>query len=598
MESLSADLIRVLDLHPGTGDDPVRCDIRTVRLADGPAYETLSYVWGPAGDCAAIEVNGRPASVTTSLLVALRRLRPNPDPEDGRAAAPRTLWIDQLCIDQENLAEKAAQVRLMRHIYSDCARVVVWLGPVPEGVPLDDARAAVGFFEYLAAAARTEEGWDRAGLTRPHWFGARDATMAVARALRAFGVHECAWWQRIWTVQEAVLPGDAVFMWGPLELSWDLLSDARRTWITNIQSGVPYEVCQAVIGPGCLGHFMAHFTWLLTTDQGDHWPLATVVQWRSRKATDLRDKAYALTGLYPAGTIPRSERCDYTLGTAEVYAALTLDLIDSEDGSLAALTVNPRADEPAIPGLPRWAFDMTDEPERRIDSWFQIWGYPHYHANGGLPPTPLTRTGAAALELGGVGVDVVRTVGEARIAVGLDFDPAVPPPLLQRWWQLYERDWAARLLSSSASISPSDRHYGLRPLDAFCRMLVGDLVRNRELQVDHEVTADELAEVLRYVEGAVPHDDDHLVHMTLGHATRNRRFFVTEKGRMGLGHWDTQPGEEIWVLNRGGMPFTLRKRAGEEGEYDFMAHCFVEGIMQGEEFHGQENPAQQTIRIF
>src|SRR6201999_2476979 len=42
------------------------------------------------------------------------------------------LWVDYLCINQPNVAEKNHQVALMGQIYREASRVIVWLGPSRE----------------------------------------------------------------------------------------------------------------------------------------------------------------------------------------------------------------------------------------------------------------------------------------------------------------------------------------------------------------------------------------------------------------------------------------------------------------------------------
>jgi hypothetical protein len=58
--------------------------------------------------------------VTPQLLMAFRRLR--------LPVLSRYLWIDQLCIDQDNNVEKGPQIQLMGDIYRNAERVVIWLG--------------------------------------------------------------------------------------------------------------------------------------------------------------------------------------------------------------------------------------------------------------------------------------------------------------------------------------------------------------------------------------------------------------------------------------------------------------------------------------
>lgn len=44
----------------------------------------------------------------------------------------RTLWVDSKCINQDDPAERTAQVQLMRHVYSSASQVIVWLGAATE----------------------------------------------------------------------------------------------------------------------------------------------------------------------------------------------------------------------------------------------------------------------------------------------------------------------------------------------------------------------------------------------------------------------------------------------------------------------------------
>ena len=49
----------------------------------------------------------------------------------GRASSlcrPRPIWIDAVCINQNDDLEKSGQIPLMGEIYSKAAEVLVWLG--------------------------------------------------------------------------------------------------------------------------------------------------------------------------------------------------------------------------------------------------------------------------------------------------------------------------------------------------------------------------------------------------------------------------------------------------------------------------------------
>jgi hypothetical protein len=112
--------IRLLDLLPGRWIDPISCSIRTVCLAEEPIYDALSYVWGNLQDTVPITVDEETFDATRTLTAALRRLRSSSD--------TRTLWVDAVCIKQDDKEEKAQQIRIMGQIYQSARTVQVFLG--------------------------------------------------------------------------------------------------------------------------------------------------------------------------------------------------------------------------------------------------------------------------------------------------------------------------------------------------------------------------------------------------------------------------------------------------------------------------------------
>ena len=111
---------RLLILQPGKYSDPLRCSIRESNLDGNLQYDALSYTWGMRDSEIPIEVHGQSFSVTENLYAALQHLR-----QEGKELL---LWVDALCINQLDLAEKSHQVQQMRHIYERAASVIAWLG--------------------------------------------------------------------------------------------------------------------------------------------------------------------------------------------------------------------------------------------------------------------------------------------------------------------------------------------------------------------------------------------------------------------------------------------------------------------------------------
>lgn len=103
---------------------PVECELVEYDLAKGgnrsQNYEALSYCWETGERPHSVSLGGKALSVTKNLNMALKYLR---DPQLKRA-----LWIDAICINQEDIAEKNKQIPLMGQIYAQASQVIVWLG--------------------------------------------------------------------------------------------------------------------------------------------------------------------------------------------------------------------------------------------------------------------------------------------------------------------------------------------------------------------------------------------------------------------------------------------------------------------------------------
>lgn len=112
--------IRLVSLHPALEyDAPLICDLDVTSLDDAPKFEALSYVWGSSARQFPAVCTGIGITLTDNLADALQRLRDK--------TRFRIIWIDALCINQEDIPERNQQVLLMSQIYQKAA-VIIWLG--------------------------------------------------------------------------------------------------------------------------------------------------------------------------------------------------------------------------------------------------------------------------------------------------------------------------------------------------------------------------------------------------------------------------------------------------------------------------------------
>jgi hypothetical protein len=120
--------IRVLEIaaSPNIKTNRVRCNFKVIDLDENPRFTALSYVWGkdPPGE-SSITCDGVRIPVTQSCESALSHMQ--------RRFGQLTIWVDAVCINQGDLAEKAQQIPLMGEIYSRADSIYIWLGDGTRG---------------------------------------------------------------------------------------------------------------------------------------------------------------------------------------------------------------------------------------------------------------------------------------------------------------------------------------------------------------------------------------------------------------------------------------------------------------------------------
>jgi hypothetical protein len=188
--------IRLVKLEPSGPFEPTKCTLRTYVLGDDPPiYTALSYSWGPKERFNEIELNGCSFPVGRSLWSMLYRTQQQLDYKNA------LIWIDALCINQEDTRERNHQVQLMRQIYSNASLVWVWLG---EGDNNSDLA-----MRYI----KRREPLEHSNANFSKLWNSQKASAVLQLCERAY-------WTRIWIVQEVMLAKEIVVMCGDQEVPW------------------------------------------------------------------------------------------------------------------------------------------------------------------------------------------------------------------------------------------------------------------------------------------------------------------------------------------------------------------------------------------
>ncbi|CAJ0551457.1 Ff.00g113870.m01.CDS01 [Fusarium sp. VM40] len=117
----SPDSIRLLELTQDETHQSICGCLVLFKLEDNPSFAALSYVWGCASpEDPILKLDGFDLKIRQSLKHALDAI--------FYGSEKILLWIDQICIDQENYPERESQVALMAKIFRQAQRVICWLG--------------------------------------------------------------------------------------------------------------------------------------------------------------------------------------------------------------------------------------------------------------------------------------------------------------------------------------------------------------------------------------------------------------------------------------------------------------------------------------
>ena len=315
------DEIRILRLFPGKGAAPLRCELVHVPLASpGVEYDALSYRWGEPNPKETLYCNGLAVSIVSNLADALRAFRL---PE-----SPRLLWVDALCINQEDLAEKGHQVPLMGRIYRGASAVRIWLGNDTPSQPITEALDILRSIYRLCVRF----GWDldfgyllfsdtrlrkASGLPDP----ADDAWRSVKYLI------QMPWFSRTWIIQEVVLSREAYLHSNNTSLPWiefciGFLALPREMFIVRVDI-IPTMSALAQVVELILSYHKARAA---STSLN---LLAFLENHRFAQAAEPRDKIYAFLGMHEelAGDRAYGIVPNYLSSVKEVYVDAAMKII-------------------------------------------------------------------------------------------------------------------------------------------------------------------------------------------------------------------------------------------------------------------------------
>ncbi|KAI0103385.1 HET domain-containing protein [Nemania sp. FL0031] len=595
--TLQANSIRLINLGLTEG---LSITLQTINIKETPPYFALSYAWDAQSNTVPIEVNGQIFSISLDLAEAILRLRTFRVDDFGLNNRVEWVWIDKICINQEDFAERSNQVQIMNLIYARAIRTLIWLGA--DG---DACSGAWQLVDQIYGIFRTEN---------------PDAKFIADIPFRIYSdqYHESSmlpkwdhklWWDlrrlfklpwftRTWIIQEVALSQeDPILLHGQHRYPWSRLGWAS-SWLRRNGYLRLAQIPNRLQNVDTISNIRrSRAPWRL-----DALLVTTSIKFH---ATDQRDKLYGLLGL--AAESQNSTRMpllpNYELGVTEIYTKLAHFFIQ-EYKSLSVLTrANGVSNDTSwnqrkhrfdlLPSwVPNWCdYSVLEREVARFLSWLShpnttgavTLGFPeHYNASCRLPVRLIVCPNPSILKLSGLRVD--RIVGTTQFEGGTEYlkECGRGFACLQLWKVavpfLLEGKPIADWVGPWIKTTTAEQHLLCgRTAEQMFKDGVAYLYNVLSSGACHHlINSRETTELLHELSMG---GDAEAYAALASNFCLGRKFIITLEGRLGIGPTGAQPGDLIFVLFGGGVPYILRKQGTG---FLFVGESYIHGLMGGE----------------
>lgn len=471
--------------------------------------------------------------------------------------------------------------------------------------------------------------------------------IAVTDALMHIG--QSPWWRRVWTVQETVMPPKAMILYGPVVVPLSLLYLAWERFGIHFNSCCLHNKVAMNVGRGLVEIMGQDMDEIMTLRDvfvrgvnhnyhGNIFRLCT--KFGARASTDPVDKVYALLGLVTNWYGREPILPDYTVSTTSLYRRLTVDVLLTDMTLHAIIGDMERKDHPE---LPSWVIDWTNRNVEDVDcDRKQLIN--NYRATGETKAN-IQFLGFSILRVTGFQVDWVcevldplrlraksnppntissdqRILCEFYRLAGLHQEPDRPYPgggtYREAFWRVLCGDgMVPTVVNGPESVTRS-----------FRRATSSDSVHFEDwamctvyspFTAEPNGLTEEESAAFKNLQGfgetrAFPKNDPGKRSFQGGMtaSVRNRSLFITQGGFLGIGHCQTKPGDELFMLIGANVPFALRPNGdttnGSEGSgfrsiqrgrplHKIVGDCYLHGLMDGQAMQGQYSSVDDVYLV-
>ncbi|KAK5075894.1 hypothetical protein LTR70_009913 [Exophiala xenobiotica] len=551
------------------------------------------------------------------------------------------VWIDAICINQANDMEKRKQIPMMRDIYEYAGHGFIWLGPASPA-EVEAINMLPHLTEQLKEACEgamtlspgRAESFTEANLPQPR----ESVWKTIGNVMRH------PYWSRLWTLQEAVVSGRTVKKGGLSDFPPTEVFYGETTTLLEVFNQFSIVATALSLRSWIItGRVEARAHSLYAFDGIDEirtcreswgtsfWGVALsalLVGTRRRKASIAADVVFGMLAMMDQKTAA-SLAPEANVTTTEVFVKFAKHYIRNEHKEHL---FNHLATEERLAGLPSWCPNFASAPatlslgsqwigkleasDSQIEQMYRA-GFKRSGKKWRLPRSRIYVLKGIANALTGRNEydNIYNTKNPRAIAVLSDLDHLLvsgmhvdivaetvdcnPASQSDNFFSLDSILQTERWDTQCLRLSLQYLSREVDGFDTYARTITANRVsversHNEAMLFDHQYQLDFVEryrqfkgfiQVMKAVGGDMAAEDNldretwQFVNV-ISRVTRQRRFFATEGGRIGLGPADTQVGDAISVIFFCPTPYILRHHP--TGRSQLIGETYVHGLMYSE----------------
>jgi hypothetical protein len=570
---------RLLELQSGHQDAPLFGEVHHIIITRPPPYHALSYVWGPATKSYTLHTSHGPLSITASLYSALQRIRKRDEVIH--------IWVDAVCINQDDDHEKAIQVRMLPKIFQSAEVVLCWIGE-----ERDDSPTAIQTLLQIRTHELAPKIWPPQLPPIPeNWIeGLPPVQDPVWWSIQ--NLFEREWFSRVWVIQEVVLATELKLICGNYEIDWEDLIKAVELSLDDqggpLPRGCVLRQITASFNPvHTLGLTKRAFE---NKSLSKHFKLLSLLDiFTHSKSTKPCDKLFALLGIASDANATAFDP-DYSSTIEVILRRFSQEFIRRGHAAELLYRAGSSKSVSFTSWIPNW---IAGQPCRTISTWRGSGGVfaatTKLHLQASISPIDnriLQVMGSfvdSIVHISSIsqrGKDIIAILNDAhamidrlhsyptgeslaevkvKVPIGNAVAPCIDNSVTVEDLISLDLDDIGNAAVNNAFEWQDEIHHFQKVEDVVSFLATTD--KNRRQSFDYWLTAAAFFERLS-----------------------TGRFFITQRGYVGIAPDQTHVGDEVCVVYGASVPFIVRpaKYLGFASVHSLIGETYVHGIMYGE----------------